>query len=472
MQQARTSLPRKRGRTVDYTDSSDDDQPMKIPRPNAIFTCPLPPKATPVIAEDDEPDTFFRGTGTKTDPWTLSSWMTGNVIAHVDQGPILLDSDEDEEVEAFSLHNSFDDEESDTSSITSYETAAESPTPARLFIRSASSPTEYAPCSIDNEEDFDDPGNREDKIANSDHDSDGQPYSIVIDLDGEDDDTAIRRISAQIEMWKEWSESNLVKPEPHEKETFELETPVHEEESVTSNENSGAPYSPAQDLCGCSSDNVQARSPISMQPSSIVSGQGIPQQFSAEQIKEHEDMKAYIKFKKWWLYHKYAARMTKGLELKMKNVMKYVRMPDKDQDNNCWIYERSQGGNSNSICIAITFEHEGLKHRLTQNFGTINMFLQGKLTTDIIDKFIEKWWHLSHLCGNWRCVNINHVILEARETNIRRNACFRAKEEARRPYCQHDPPCMTHLTNPILPEDRRIKRGIKLVTEELRPGLL
>lgn len=51
--------------------------------------------------------------------------------------------------------------------------------------------------------------------------------------------------------------------------------------------------------------------------------------------------------------------------------------------------------------------------------------------------FINKKWHLSHLCGNWTCVNPGHTTVEPGNVNISRNNCF-----SHRGGCLHDPKCM------------------------------
>ena len=60
------------------------------------------------------------------------------------------------------------------------------------------------------------------------------------------------------------------------------------------------------------------------------------------------------------------------------------------------------------------------------------------------DGFINKQWHLSHLCGNWTCLNPAHTTVEPGNINISRNNCF-----SHRSGCLHNPPCMKDKKVPL-----------------------
>lgn len=81
-------------------------------------------------------------------------------------------------------------------------------------------------------------------------------------------------------------------------------------------------------------------------------------------------------------------------------------------------------------------DHRG-KHAIVLNFGIVSKLLLNKLTKQQKDGLINKQWHLSHLCGNWLCLNPAHTTVELGSVNITRNNCF-----SHRSGCAHNPPCL------------------------------
>ncbi len=77
------------------------------------------------------------------------------------------------------------------------------------------------------------------------------------------------------------------------------------------------------------------------------------------------------------------------------------------------------------------------KHSLVLNFGIASKLVNHKMTRQQKDGFINKQWHLSHLCGNWTCLNPTHTTVEPGNVNISRNNCF-----SHRSGCLHNPSCM------------------------------
>jgi hypothetical protein len=65
------------------------------------------------------------------------------------------------------------------------------------------------------------------------------------------------------------------------------------------------------------------------------------------------------------------------------------------------------------------------------------------------DGFINKQWHLSHLCGNWTCLNPAHTTVEPGNINLSRNNCF-----SHRSGCLHTPPCMKDKKVPLGPDGK------------------
>lgn len=85
------------------------------------------------------------------------------------------------------------------------------------------------------------------------------------------------------------------------------------------------------------------------------------------------------------------------------------------------------------------------KHSIVLNYGVVSKLVFHKMTKQQKDGFINKQWHLSHLCGNWTCLNSAHTTVEPGSVNISRNNCF-----SHRSGCSHTPPCM---------KDRKVSLG-------------
>jgi hypothetical protein len=77
------------------------------------------------------------------------------------------------------------------------------------------------------------------------------------------------------------------------------------------------------------------------------------------------------------------------------------------------------------------------RHSLVVNYGVVCKLLYHKMTRQQKDGFINRQWHVSHLCGNWSCINPDHNVIEPGRVNISRNNCF-----SHRSGCVHNPPCM------------------------------
>lgn len=80
------------------------------------------------------------------------------------------------------------------------------------------------------------------------------------------------------------------------------------------------------------------------------------------------------------------------------------------------------------------------RHSLKLNFGIVTKLIYHDLSLSQQDRYIQKQWHLSHLCGNWVCLNPNHTTMEPGTVNISRNNWF-----SHRSGCLHDLPCMKEL---------------------------
>lgn len=85
-------------------------------------------------------------------------------------------------------------------------------------------------------------------------------------------------------------------------------------------------------------------------------------------------------------------------------------------------------------------------HGVTLNFGIAVKIVGRGLSREQRDGWLTRGWHLSHLCGNWTCVNPRHATVEPGKVNVGRNACF-----GHRSGCAHEPRCM---------KDRKMALGV------------
>lgn len=82
------------------------------------------------------------------------------------------------------------------------------------------------------------------------------------------------------------------------------------------------------------------------------------------------------------------------------------------------------------------------------------------------------WLQASHLCGQRRCINYEHLAWEAPGPNTDRVMCHEWGQE-----CIHDPPCVPfdpHVKKllTVIQNDESLDRGVLFVTPELRNELL
>ncbi|KAG4441889.1 hypothetical protein IFR05_002630 [Cadophora sp. M221] len=116
------------------------------------------------------------------------------------------------------------------------------------------------------------------------------------------------------------------------------------------------------------------------------------------------------------------------------------------EDDDCWLHPlppparlRVSGVLRPVGCIRTTFtwKDKDRKHSIDLNYGIVVKLINYKMTKHQQDGFINKQWHLSHLCGNWTCLNPAHTTVEPGSTNVNRNSCF-----SHRSGCLHSPKCL------------------------------
>lgn len=263
---------------------------------------------------------------------------------------------------------------------------------------------------------------------------------IVINCDDSDGDEEeqVAKISSQIPLWKDWSAYEAIKPDPDE----DVVTPESPEKSqeILQTKSSG--------LLAPSAHHQPSTPPLPATPSPEPSS-------SAAQ----RDLTIY---KKHLFYTHYYKRHIHRLHKRIANLtQRYVTIPSQNPNTSCHLYDGPTNGHSNNIALKIQFTHKSTTYYLTLNFGAVHLLINDRLSAEEIDGYVHKWWHTSHLCGNWRCVNLEHVRAEPGDVNLSRNNCLRPRgEEGReRAVCGHVPRCLVEKTLEIPEEDRARRRA-------------
>ncbi|KAI9703193.1 MAG: hypothetical protein M1836_007758 [Candelina mexicana] len=131
------------------------------------------------------------------------------------------------------------------------------------------------------------------------------------------------------------------------------------------------------------------------------------------------------------------SRCMKAWVEELHNQLNRSRSPDE-----CWIHPTPplpcrNGRPRGAVSMRFTWRDGRDKHMLWVNFGVAALLLKNLMTDVQKAGFIEKRWHLSHLCGNWLCLNTSHFTVEPGPVNVGRNCCF-----THRNGCSHVPMCM------------------------------
>lgn len=126
-------------------------------------------------------------------------------------------------------------------------------------------------------------------------------------------------------------------------------------------------------------------------------------------------------------------RIRSAVEQLLESVPSVSALYDSTRTAGCIINSNSKGSGRISVYASM-----GNGNSWGMNFGIARLLCLGKLSNEEKSGIIDKGWELSHLCGNWRCMNHEHFAVEAKSTNLQRMACFKRRGVA----CLHRPPCM------------------------------
>lgn len=102
--------------------------------------------------------------------------------------------------------------------------------------------------------------------------------------------------------------------------------------------------------------------------------------------------------------------------------------------NLCWLNHEAEGKGALRVNVYI----DTISGIWAMNFGIANRLIRGLLSDEEKQGIIYDHWELSHLCGNWRCVDHNHHIVEPKIINFARKDCFKHTAKP----CRHNPPCL------------------------------
>ena len=141
---------------------------------------------------------------------------------------------------------------------------------------------------------------------------------------------------------------------------------------------------------------------------------------------------------------------TKGMKAAVKkyfsDIYKLLDMSGSNDD--CRLHPtppKFNGKPAGRISFGFNWKDKNGSHKLTVNWGILALVVRKRLTDAQMDGFVNKSWHLSHLCGNWTCCNWRHFTVESGPINSNRNGCFNRPTE-----CKHSPPCMKEKKRQLL----------------------
>jgi hypothetical protein len=139
------------------------------------------------------------------------------------------------------------------------------------------------------------------------------------------------------------------------------------------------------------------------------------------------------------------------------------------EDSDCWFHPTPPAGRPNAAGIlrpcgriqkTFTWHDRNGKHSIVLNYGIVHKLVNYKMNKQQKDGFINKQWHLSHLCGNWTCLNPGHTTVEPGSINIKRNNCF-----SHRSGCPHDPECKKEKKVPLGPDGKLIDHNASITND-------
>ena len=110
----------------------------------------------------------------------------------------------------------------------------------------------------------------------------------------------------------------------------------------------------------------------------------------------------------------------------------------------CWIHpslpRASQTKVRGVVNRSVRWCENGQRLCFEANLGIVMLLHEDRMSDREKEGFVWEEWQLSHLCGNWPCINIRHLVMEPKKVNLNRNACFKLPNG-----CNHEPRCMKEL---------------------------
>lgn len=138
--------------------------------------------------------------------------------------------------------------------------------------------------------------------------------------------------------------------------------------------------------------------------------------------------------------------------------------------DDCWLYTACllAGNQSPHLRVCIKSIHNNCQEGIYFDFTVVLMLHDhdGTLNKELIDLIVNGRWQNSHVCGNWTCLNTNHVFTEPTHILQSRHSCFKEVNA----LCSHEPRCMRYLSwmkrlfeNPAQRHTRRFKRQASIL---------
>jgi hypothetical protein len=403
-----------------------------------------------ILDDDDDLPTLRKGAGTQHDPITFCQWSTESLIPNDQHGNyFIIDDDDDSDNENHEERALFFDTPSPTiQSTTQSSVSSQNERTSLLIFRNPWKPQgEVALNSIfdqhnghgndndanDNETDANDEAS-DNRVEDEDADDDQDPIiafgevrssqlsqkSVVYGIEEKEEDelpslSFSQSTSKEIEKYTPPPQYPFLSRPPEERYTFQEP----------------------------SDKKVVLTLPYNNDPTSKSTAEFLGDKLKIIRARKRPSYSTDIKVRKRLFYSTYWKEQVPTLKRLLGDHQAHVK---DEEGGECHLYCGPKVRGSRGVLrVGISFHHNGKVENLHVNIGLIAVLLNDRLTHDQMEGIIDKAWHCSHLCGNFTCINPEHITVEPGRINQERNVCFRDKYGP----CKHSPACIKHLKIPV-----------------------
>ncbi|KAH7126968.1 hypothetical protein B0J11DRAFT_579388 [Dendryphion nanum] len=432
-----------------------------------------PPKRRPpreiVILDDEDDDghkTSYKGSGSQTDPILFPEWITGNIITRVNREAFVVNSDDEADDSSSQI--------SETATPCSEKSLSPSQAPEQFprellanLHHTARQPDELSQLTPEPELEVESDIllnplrlQRRTSISSSeslqgifihhhreslsvDDDDNGEiSPDDTNDSEAEDDDDDCIIIYEEIKA----PQVGLSLWAFHVKEEVKDNSPgltLSQDTQLTVDINTPTPSQDLRDAVGLPREPTDCLYALKNQALKLPYTDDPTKNATDEFLRAITDDngKTLLKVRKRLFWHTYWKVQAPILKQRIQDHY-YACMCEDRAASECWLYKGPRITRGKRVVnFHVGFKHQGKSEKLTIPIALIGRLWEGLMSNDEKEGVIEHSWHASHLCGNWTCLNPQHIIAEPGSINLSRNPCF-ADRDGR---CLHSPQCLKHL---------------------------